>query len=66
MIGTVSDYLLCAYIDLWRFPDGILNDQEQLGDYLDDMTRLEDKVTLLDTNFTLEQAARTSFTSRLT
>ena len=37
---------LCADVDCWRLAGGVLHHQEQLGDDLDDMTSLEDKVSL--------------------
>ena len=37
---------LCADVDCWRLAGGVLHHQEQLGDDLDDMTSLEDEVSL--------------------
>ena len=38
--------LLGVDVDVGRLPRGVLDDQEQLGDDLDDVTRLEDQVAL--------------------
>ena len=35
-----------GHVDVGRFAGGVLDDQEQLGDYLDDVTGLKDKVAL--------------------
>ena len=37
---------LCGDVDVGRLPGGVLDDEEQLGDDLDDVAGLEDKVAL--------------------
>ena len=49
---------LCPDVDLGRFASGVLDDQEQLGDVLDDVSRLEDEVALAALHALGRQAPR--------
>lgn len=53
-------YLLGSDVDIRSFSDGVLHDKKELGDNLDDMSCLEDEVTLLLGELALEQAASRS------
>jgi hypothetical protein len=56
-------YVLSADVDIGRFADGVLHDEEQLGDDLDDVARVEDKVALLLAQVALKQTACGMFSS---
>ena len=45
-MGAEVGVKLRAYVDGWRLAGGVLHHEEELGDYLDDVSGLEDKVAL--------------------
>ena len=47
-----------GHIDVGRFAGGVLDDQEQLGDDLNDVSRLEDEVALAALHALGRQASR--------
>lgn len=56
-------HLLGADVDIGRFADGVLHDEEQLGYDLDDVARVEDEVALLFAQVALKQTACGMFSS---
>jgi hypothetical protein len=62
-INRLIGYVLGADVDVWRFSDGVLHDEEEFGDDLDDVARVEDKVALLLAQVALKQTACGMFSS---